>query len=394
MLRQVRDYFYLSWGAIWERKGRTIGSIVGIVISVLALGTALGIGNGFYTMFVKTFASTFGVNTIYVIPQRGTYLTDVDIILLSRLPYVEMVAPVVFTTGIIDVGGKPRVIYIVGASSKTLPRLLGATSLNSVILEGKPVLAPGTALVGFYVAFSPTTLTQHIYPGQRVIVQLPGGRYLELTVSGILKPTQITPYGNPNIAVFVDYKTFFTLVQRKRTYNLAIVYVSKTSKINFVENLIKKYFPQFEVFSPEIAIRTFEQFVFALETFLTVLASVGILIVGLWMFDTMTISVVQRTREIGILKAIGFTRRQVFTMILIEAVVVSLIGIAIGILLLLPLSGAPLLPLGPAFAIRVLLTPEIVAMVALTPLIANIIATIIPAYRAARITPLEALRAE
>ncbi len=393
-LSRVRDYFYLSWRAIWERKGRTVGSIIGIIVSVIALGVALGVGKGFYAAFIKQFASTFGVNTIYVIPEEGFYLTDVHIRLLERLPYVEMVAPVAFTTGLVNIGGSTRVVYVVGVSERVLPRLLGATSLDSVVFEGKPVLVPGTALIGFYVAFSPITLRQYIYPGQRLIVELPNGENLYLTVTGILRPTHITPYGNPNVAVFVDYSTFFEIIRKKRTYDLAIVYVSNLNKIRFVENLIKKYFPNFEVFSPQIMIKSLEHFVLALETFLTVLAGIGTLIVGLWMFDTMTISIVQRTREIGILKAIGFSSRQIFALIIMEAVIISLIGVLIGIGLLLPLSGMPVLPLGPTFAIRVIITPDVLLIVALTPTIANILATLAPAYRASRITPLQALRVE
>ncbi len=68
-----------------------------------------------------------------------------------------------------------------------------------------------------------------------------------------------------------------------------------------------------------------------LELFLGAIASIGFLITGLWIFDSMTISVMQRTREFGVMKAMGFGNREIFLMLVVEIAMLSLMGAAGGL---------------------------------------------------------------
>ncbi len=389
---RISDYARLAWRSIWERKGRTIGTIVGIIVAILALGIAMGVGNGFQQFFVKNFASIFGVNIVYVIPARHP-LTDADIRMIESLPYVQQVVPVAITQGMLYVLGKPIMVSIIAISPQHLPRIFGTTSMKNIILQGQPVLTSGTALVGYYVAFTRTG-QQIIFPGQRISIETRKGTYVTLTVSGILVPAHVIAYVNPNIAVFVDYNTYFSLFSNKREYDFAAVYVYPLDKVDYVSRLLRKLFPEYEVFNPRAMLQSFENFIMALQMFLAFVSGIGMLIVGLWMFDTMTISVVQRTREIGVLKAVGFSNKQIFLLVLSEALVISVIGILVGDAILVPAASFVKLSFGPGVAVPAVITPRTMILVSLLPLVVNIIATLAPAYRASRISPLQALRTE
>ncbi len=385
------DYFSMSWRSIWERRGRTIGSIIGIIIAVLALGAALGIGQGLRCKVMSLMATIFGVNVVYVIPTHGV-LTFAQIAQLASIPYVKNVIPICFTYGVAYVGGKKISVQILATTLSGVLRLIGASSLKQMLIQGSPVLAPGTALIGYNIAFTSSGL-QVVYPGQKIVIKTMTGRFITLKVTGILAPTYVVGYANPNKAIFVDFNTYFTFIKSVRGYDIALVYVTSLSKIDYVVKLIKKMYPTYEVFNPQTILQSYNTFLTGLELFLTAVAAVGTLIIGLWMFDTMTMSVIQRTREIGVMKAVGFTSRQIFFLILFEAIVISIVGVAIGDVLLGIISRFITLRLG-FLQIPIMITPISLLIVSIVPIIANIIAALWPAMRATRITPLQALRTE
>ncbi len=388
---RLQDYFIMAWRSIWERKGRTIGSIIGIIIAVLALGAALGIGQGLRCKIMSFMATLFGVNVVYVIPTHGV-LTFAQIAQLASLPYVKNVIPVCLTYAVAYIGGKKVTVQIVASTMTGVLRLLGASTTKQMILQGSPVLTPGSALIGYNLAFSSSGV-QLVYPGQKITIKTITGKFVTLKVSGILKPAYILAYANPNRAIFVDFNTYFTYIKSIRGYDVALVYVSSLSKIGYVTKLIKDMYPTYEIFNPQTIIQSYNTFLMGLELFLTAVAAVGTLIIGLWMFDTMTMSVIQRTREIGIMKAVGFTNRQIFFLVLFEAIVVSIVGIVIGDAILLVMSRFITIPLG-FLKIPLLVTPISLIIVSIVPILANVIAALWPAIRATRITPLQALRVE
>jgi putative ABC transport system permease protein len=126
-----------------------------------------------------------------------------------------------------------------------------------------------------------------------------------------------------------------------------------------------------------------------------IIASVGLFITGLALFvggigimNIMFVSVAERTREIGIRKAIGAKRRTILLQFLIEAVLVCLLGGFIGLGIAYPASLAlkKLMPTA--------ISPTVVAIAIVVSLVTGVVAGFMPAWRAARMNPVDALRAE
>ncbi len=146
----------------------------------------------------------------------------------------------------------------------------------------------------------------------------------------------------------------------------------------------------FDVITQDAALKLWERISQAILLSLVVISSIALMVGGIGVMAIMTISVTERTREIGVRKAIGARKREILTQFLIEAVVLTCVGGVIGIvlgsaigLLVSVLSGFPIsLPLS-SFALGLGFSAAV-----------GIFFGIVPAWRAARLDPIEALRYE
>ncbi|WP_243680284.1 FtsX-like permease family protein [Vulcanisaeta souniana] len=222
---------------------------------------------------------------------------------------------------------------------------------------------------------------------------------------------------NPNNAIFIDENTFLSQFDPSGLVTGVIVYVDSPSNINYVTNELKALFPMDQVLNLSTVLSSINQFFTVLELFLAFIAGISFVIIGIWMFDTMMINVIQRTREFGIMRAVGFSGRSIPLLLIIEATMIAIIGSVIGVALLMVIVSAfpsPSSFMGTAFgggagrataraatavssssiALPITLTPLDFAAIFILPIAINIIAALVPAIRAMRIPPAQTLRYE
>jgi putative ABC transport system permease protein len=152
----------------------------------------------------------------------------------------------------------------------------------------------------------------------------------------------------------------------------------------------------FEVQSLRSRLDTFNQILRVLTLFTAAVAAISLIVGAIGVLNIMLVSVTERTREIGIRKAIGATRRAILEQFLIESLVLAGLGGVVGILVGVGLSilGAALAPtLGPTFATfaPTVTLPSVVISFGIS-LVIGLVAGGYPANRAARLRPIEALR--
>ncbi|MFQ5855628.1 MAG: ABC transporter permease [Anaerolineae bacterium] len=146
----------------------------------------------------------------------------------------------------------------------------------------------------------------------------------------------------------------------------------------------------FSIFTQQDLLGAFDQITTILTLFLAAIAAISLLVGGIGIMNIMLVSVTERTREIGIRKAVGARRRDILVQFLIEAVVLSVFGGVIGILL-----GAGIAQIVNSFdVITTVLSPQAVTLAVGFSIAVGLFFGIYPAWRAAQLNPIEALRYE
>jgi putative ABC transport system permease protein len=231
--------------------------------------------------------------------------------------------------------------------------------------------------------------THHLHVGSPVRVETPGGGTLRLHVIGIFKqPKGGSPFGRITISTtlfdsaYQNPANVFTFVDMRGGVTTA-----NTAKLNSA----MASFPDAKIQTESQFKKNQEQGIDILLNLLYVLLSLSIIVSLFGIVNTLVLTVFERTRELGMLRAVGLTRWQTRSMIANESVVIALIGAALGI----PLGFVLALLVGRTIGFFTFTVPWLTLLLFVVAAIAaGLLAAIFPARRAARLNVLQALQYE
>jgi ABC-type antimicrobial peptide transport system permease subunit len=355
------------------RRGmRSVLTILGIAIGVAAVVALGAMAQG----IASNYGNALGVNNDLLVTQANTYdvvFSSLDQELGDRIaavPDVTNVDPGVFAW--IAVGNTPYfLIYGYEPDSIAIDHYR--------IVEGKPLSGPKQMLIGRRGA---DALKKKVDDTLRV-------NGIPYRITGVFETGQ----GMEESGGVVTLEDAQEIAQKQRRVSLFQVGVRRGADIDQVMERIQKLDKELTV-SKSSEFKGNEQWTAYLTGFAWGIAAIAILVGGLGMMSAMVMSVLERTREIGVLRAVGWSRMRVVRLILGEAVGLSLVGGVIGVGVGAALAWAVGQVPGVGAFLGGSLSPGLVIQGMVTALALGMVGGLYPAWTAANLQPVEALRYE
>lgn len=401
----LMDILRLSSKALSEKKLRAVLTIIGIAIGPMALVMINGVTSG-YSKYIVEQIKGLGQNLIVVTPREDFKLSDNDLNLLRNLEGVADAEPFYSTQGTINIGGEEKTIFIYAVDFEFLFKAIPSLKIEEGVLPSPSELA--VAVIGHDVAYKDDQKVYYLGDAISVkVVRVKSGGEIEVKHVSFIVKAILEKYGgaaflNPDQTVFISMETAQRILGAKDWSGILVLAEDPSWVHNITDTIKNIYGNSVEVIS-FLAIAQIASSITGAVNFMTFAASLAAFAVAIaGVAATMITSVIERTREIGVMKALGFTDGQVLLLIIFEGIIMSLIGGAIGITLgsisayVMASRGLVLRGMMQEIVIKAPpeITPYTIGLTILMTLFVGVVGSIFPAYRAAKIPPAVALRYE
>jgi putative ABC transport system permease protein len=395
----LRDILAFAARALRGHRLRTGMSLLGVAIGVAAVVTLTALGEGARRYVVGQFAS-IGTNLVIVVPGKtettggmpgmGSAPNDLTLedarAILRSVPEVDKASPMVMGTETVAFGERRRQVGLIGSTHEAL-------EVRRLSVSSGRFLPPLEWDRSSPVAVLGQTAARELFPGQDPVGQVVRIGDWRMRVVGVLAPRGQQLGVNMDDVVIVPVATAMKMLNRRSLFRLVLQVRSHADLDRAKERtvrLIAERHGEEDVtaITQDAVLGAFTSILGALTLALAGIASISLAVAGVGIMNVMLVSVSERTREIGLLKALGAGRRQILLTFLAEAVLISttggLLGLAVGWLAVRGLVF--LYPALPA-------SPPVWAVVAAFSLsvVVGAIFGVLPARRATRLDPVAAL---
>ncbi|MBN1344316.1 MAG: ABC transporter permease [Phycisphaerae bacterium] len=386
---------------------RSVLATLGVVIGVMSVISAMSILEGARKDILDKF-QTLGSNVLFVMPAEKKLagrivglaetlrINDVTT-LKSECPEIDLAAPVVFAPQIIKYFSKSVRVPVFGTTHDY-------AALNGYKLDSGRFMSPeesnaennAVAVLGYSVADKLFSGMEPI--GQPVKIGNKGFR-----VIGVLRKQGAVGMDDVDNSVFVPVRTGMKRILRQRYLHRIVIKSRDPQRLNQCEQEVRKILRRahkvrageeedFRIFNQQQMLTTFNEVTTIFAAVFYSIAGISLVVGGIGITNIMLVSVTERTREIGVRIAVGARRGDILFQFMVEALVISTVGGAGGVLMgLMFASGLEAIMPG---VIQTHTPPKVIVWALTVAVVVGLASGIYPAYKASRKDPVEALRYE
>lgn len=401
-----KESFLMAWASLIANKMRSILTMLGIIIGVAAVIALVSIGNG-VKQDIQNSISSLGSNLLMVMPgaprtpgvrpsagsMKSLKVSDYEAI--SKLDGVKAASPMTNGSYVVIYQNKNWTTSVSGVSYNYL-------DVNNWSMKSGRFLSEKNVQNRERVAVVGKTVVKNLFGDEDPVGAEIRVKNIPFRIIGVLNSKGSGAMGNDqDDMVVIPYTTAMERVEGVDYLRMIYVVGKDENGIDRlqsdIENLLRvrhgikdTNLDDFNIQNMNSIMETMEETTGTLTLFLGAVAAISLVVGGIGIMNIMLVSVTERTREIGVRKALGATYNVIVTQFLIEAVVISLMGGIIGIAL--GIGASKLIGLASGMS-TVISIPTIVMSFAFSMAI-GLIFGIYPARKAAKLNPIDALHYE
>ena len=392
------DILTSAWENVRSRKFRFALNLIGILIGCAAVTGLVSMTQGLSDS-VSGQLQIFGPQNIMVIPggfSSGTMttgkLTYKDLNTIENIEHVSAATPII-ANNVVSYTVKGKTYR---ASTYGLDENFQKLNTSFELAKGRAMVRSdnGVVIIGANVAWPQDMDAPILSVGDRITLTTRVGdtqKTLTVRVIGVLTKQGSTLGVNLDDAVALTIRDAQQFYETGNTYSYIMARADSVENVASTAAAIKaKLGKGYTAMTYESAKATMDQVLGSIQAVLSGIAAISLVVAGVGIINTMTISVMERTREIGVLKAIGAKSKDVMLMFISEAILTGFIGGVLGVLVGFSLSGLTGTFIGITPNTSVTNALLVIGFAVLTTTLSGLY----PAWRAANLNPVEALRSE